>query len=158
VKRLFSKQKTKTGQKVSIKPAESFSVKTALSSQTGYTFSTGIGEFDRVLGPGLTKGGVYLLAGQPGIGKSTLLTQLALKSQISVVYVCSEENPAQVASRIKRLSSKENSHIKLLNTSTVENVLELSNQTQLPCHHRLHPVSQYSHQSYHSRLPLPDQG
>ena len=116
--------KTKTGQKVTLKPAESFSVKAALSSQTGYTFSTGIGEFDRVLGPGLTKGGVYLLAGQPGIGKSTLLTQLALNSKINIVYVCSEENPAQVASRIKRLSSKENSHIRLLNTSTVENILE----------------------------------
>lgn len=138
--------KTKTGQKVSIKPAESFSVKAALSSQTGYTFSTGIGEFDRVLGPGLTKGGVYLLAGQPGIGKSTLLTQLALsvvspsplsKGEASllarrgisgtinhVIYVCSEENPAQVASRIQRLSIKGNDHIQLLNTSTVENILE----------------------------------
>jgi len=118
--------RTKTGQKVSLKPAESFTVKTALSSQTGYTFSTGIGEFDRVLGPGLTKGGVYLLAGQPGIGKSTLLTQLALASKQTVVYVCSEENPAQVASRITRLQglSLKADNIKLLNTSTVENVLE----------------------------------
>ena len=116
--------KSKTGQKISIKPAESFTVQAALSSQIGYTFSTGIGEFDRVLGPGLTKGGVYLLAGQPGIGKSTLLTQLALASKQTVVYVCSEENPAQVASRIKRLSAKGNDHIELLNTSTVENVVE----------------------------------
>ncbi len=116
--------KTKSGGKVTLKPAESFSVKTALSSQTGYTFSTGISEFDRVLGPGLTKGGVYLLAGQPGIGKSTLLTQLALNSKQTVVYVCSEENPAQVANRIKRLSTKNNDHIKLLNTSTVENILD----------------------------------
>lgn len=139
--------KTKSGQKVSIKSAESFSVKAALSSQTGYTFSTGISEFDRVLGPGLTRGGVYLLAGQPGIGKSTLLTQLALASKQTVVYVCSEENPAQVATRIQRLSEpalsslrsrvpsreeggcqagrvRDTSHIKLLNTSTVENIIE----------------------------------
>jgi DNA repair protein RadA/Sms len=141
--------KTKTGQKISIKPAESFTVQAALSSQTGYTFSTGIGEFDRVLGPGLTKGGVYLLAGQPGIGKSTLLTQLALSvtspsplskgdtatprgisgSRRTVIYVCSEENPAQVASRISRLSNlapstKHQAPITLLNTSTVENVVE----------------------------------
>ncbi len=138
--------KTKTGQKVTLKPAESFSVKSALSSQTGYTFSTGISEFDRVLGPGLTKGGVYLLAGQPGIGKSTLLTQLALLassssalskgetpppagkgisgSQRTVIYVCSEENPAQVASRIQRLSQKGHDHIKLLNTSCVENIID----------------------------------
>jgi len=129
--------RTKTGQKVSLKPAESFTVKTALSSQTGYTFSTGIGEFDRVLGPGLTKGGVYLLAGQPGIGKSTLLTQLALSLQPplsrgggqqagGVLYVCSEENPAQVASRITRLQglSSQADHIQLLNTSCVENIIE----------------------------------
>ncbi|HCX25481.1 MAG: repair protein radA protein [Candidatus Collierbacteria bacterium GW2011_GWA1_45_15] len=129
--------RTKTGQKVSLKPAESFTVKTALSSQTGYTFSTGIGEFDRVLGPGLTKGGVYLLAGQPGIGKSTLLTQLALSLQPplsrgggqqagGVLYVCSEENPAQVASRITRLQglSSQADHIQLLNTSCVENIID----------------------------------
>lgn len=116
--------KTKTGASVAIKPAESFTIKQALSSQVGYTFSTGITEFDRVLGPGLTKGGVYLLAGQPGIGKSTLLTQLALNSKQNVIYVCSEENPAQVATRIKRLSTKDSDHIKLLNSSAVENITE----------------------------------
>lgn len=116
--------KTKTGKSIAVKPAETYTVKTAVASQSGYTFSTNIGELDRVLGPGLTKGGVYLLAGQPGIGKSTLLTQLALNSKQTVVYVCSEENPAQVASRINRLSKKDNPHIKLLNTSTVENVIE----------------------------------
>lgn len=118
--------RTKTGQKVSIKPAESFSVKDALSAQTGYTFSTGISEFDRVLGPGLTRGGVYLLAGQPGIGKSTLLTQLALSSKQNVIYVCSEENPAQVATRITRLQgvSSQIDHIQLLNSSIVENIVE----------------------------------
>lgn len=121
---LLKTTKTKTGQKVSIKPAESFTVKDALKSQVGFTFSTGIGEFDRVLGPGLTKGGVYLLAGQPGIGKSTLLTQLALHSKQKVVYVCSEENPAQVASRISRLSSQDNNHIHLLNSSNVENIID----------------------------------
>lgn len=121
--------KTKTGSSVSIKPAESFTVKQALSSEKGYTFSTGIGEFDRVLGPGLTKGGVYLLAGQPGIGKSTLLTQLALNSSQNVIYVCSEENPAQVATRIKRLSQKDSGHIKLLNSSAVENITEALKST-----------------------------
>jgi len=78
------------------------------------------------LGPGLTKGGVYLLAGQPGIGKSTLLTQLALNSKQNVIYVCSEENPAQVATRITRLRgvSSQADHIKLLNSSAVENITE----------------------------------
>lgn len=127
--------KTKTGQKVTLKPAESFTVQTALASQTSYTFTTGLKEFDRVLGPGLTRGGVYLLAGQPGIGKSTLLTQLALSllsphqapsTKHSILYVCSEENPAQVASRISRLQgqSSKADNIQLLNTSCVENITE----------------------------------
>lgn len=106
------------------KAAESLTVKDALTSEKGYTISTGIGEFDRVLGPGLTKGGVYLLAGQPGIGKSTLLTQLALSVPKNVCYVCSEENPAQVATRIKRLSKKDTGNISLLNTSLVDSICE----------------------------------
>ena len=110
--------------KISTKSVESFSVKDALTSQEGYTLSTGISEFDRVLGPGITRGGVYLLAGQPGIGKSTLLTQLAISVPNDVYYVCSEENPAQVATRIKRLSKKETPHIHLLNTSLVDSVCE----------------------------------
>lgn len=105
------------------KPAQSFTIKEALSSQNGLTFSTGISEFDRVLGPGLTRGGVYLMAGQPGIGKSTLLTQLAINSKTPVIYVCSEENPSQVATRITRLNSKASDNIHLLNTSCVEDVL-----------------------------------
>jgi DNA repair protein RadA/Sms len=121
--------KTKTGASVRVKPAESFTIKEALSSQAGYTFSTGISELDRVLGPGLTKGGVYLLAGQPGIGKSTLLTQLAIKSSQPVIYACSEENPAQVATRINRLSPKSSGNITLLNSSVVENIVEALKST-----------------------------
>jgi DNA repair protein RadA/Sms len=120
----FLKTQRGGAKKASTKPAETFSVKQALTSEKGYTFSTGIGEFDRVLGPGLTRGGVYLLAGQPGIGKSTLLTQLAISVPHEVFYVCSEENPAQVATRIKRLSKKETSNIHLLNTSLVDSVCE----------------------------------
>lgn len=120
----FLKTQRGGAKKVSTKPAESFSIKDALTSQIGYTLSTGISEFDRVLGPGITRGGVYLLAGQPGIGKSTLLTQLAISVESDVYYVCSEENPAQVATRIKRLSKKETPHIHLLNTSLVDSVCE----------------------------------
>jgi len=118
--------KTQRGgtKKSSNKPAETFSVKDALTSQDGYTQSTGIAEVDRVLGPGITKGGVYLLAGQPGIGKSTLLTQLAISIKSDVYYVCSEENPAQVATRIKRLSKIETPNIHLINTSLVDSVCE----------------------------------
>lgn len=120
----FLKTQRTGGKKTAVKPADSFSVKEALTSEIGYTFSTGIKEFDRVLGPGLTRGGVYLLAGQPGIGKSTILTQLALSVANDVYYICSEENSAQVATRIQRLSKKDNANIHLLNTSLVDSICE----------------------------------
>ncbi len=105
-----------------LKPLQTVSVKEALQKDIKHTFTTSIGELDRVLGPGLTKGAVYLLAGQPGIGKSTLLTQVCLKSQTPVFYVCSEENPAQVATRLQRLSSKLPEDIHLLDSSSVEDI------------------------------------
>jgi len=69
-------------------------------------FGTGIEEFDRVLGGGLVAGGVVLIGGDPGIGKSTLLLQaLANVSQLKkVLYVSGEESGAQIALRAKRLN------------------------------------------------------
>jgi len=67
---------------------------------------TGIGELDRVLGGGLVRGGVVLLGGDPGIGKSTLLLQaLSQLSKLSkALYVSGEESAQQVALRARRLS------------------------------------------------------
>ena len=64
-----------------------------------------IGEFDRVLGGGLVEGGVVLIGGDPGIGKSTLLLQAAarLSEQVPVLYVTGEESAQQVALRARRL-------------------------------------------------------
>ena len=64
-----------------------------------------IGEFDRVLGGGLVEGGVVLIGGDPGIGKSTLLLQAAarLSEQVPVLYITGEESAQQVALRAKRL-------------------------------------------------------
>ncbi len=68
--------------------------------------SSGVDEFDRVLGGGLVTGGVALIGGDPGIGKSTLLLQaLAAMSARgdSVLYISGEESGAQIALRAKRL-------------------------------------------------------
>ena len=67
--------------------------------------STGIGEFDRVLGGGLVTGSVVLIGGDPGIGKSTLLLQTAthIAKNQSVLYITGEESLSQVAMRAKRL-------------------------------------------------------
>ena len=64
-----------------------------------------IGEFDRVLGGGLVEGGVVLIGGDPGIGKSTLLLQAAARiaEQVPVLYVSGEESAQQVALRARRL-------------------------------------------------------
>lgn len=71
--------------------------------------SSGIAEFDRVLGGGLVPGGVTLVGGDPGIGKSTLLTQAAHRIAISsdaersVLYISGEESAHQIALRSNRL-------------------------------------------------------
>jgi DNA repair protein RadA/Sms len=116
---------TKTNRKSSTKEANTLSPSEALTHANKHIFNTGINELDRVLGPGITNGGVYLISGQPGIGKSTLLTQLAIKLEKNTVfYTCSEENPAQVATRIKRLSEDTNKHIELINSSEVEAIIK----------------------------------
>ncbi|WP_298290382.1 DNA repair protein RadA [Thiomonas sp.] len=65
----------------------------------------GIGELDRVLGGGLVPGGVLLLGGDPGIGKSTLLLQVlaGLAAELPTLYISGEESAAQVALRAQRL-------------------------------------------------------
>ena len=69
-------------------------------------FSTGIEEFDRVLGGGLVQGSIILLAGDPGIGKSTILLQTGkyiCKDDRKALYVSAEESASQVKLRAKRL-------------------------------------------------------
>lgn len=93
---------------------------------------TGYKELDRVLGKGLVQGEVVLLSGEPGVGKSTLLMQIVLKfaKKGKVLYVCGEESPMQLNSRLKRLEQKEgkNSSTKnfvLTEDVVVENIAEL---------------------------------
>lgn len=84
------------------------------AEKTIHRLSTGSTEFDRVLGGGMVPGSVVLIAGEPGIGKSTLLTQLAIRGGqegSKVLYVCGEESVGQVKLRVDRLteSSRKNS-------------------------------------------------
>jgi DNA repair protein RadA/Sms len=71
-------------------------------------WSLGMGELDRVLGGGLVAGSVTLLGGEPGIGKSTLLLQVAahLGAAHPVLYVSGEESAGQIAMRAQRLALK----------------------------------------------------
>jgi DNA repair protein RadA/Sms len=67
--------------------------------------ATGLPEFDRVLGGGLVGGGVVLIGGDPGIGKSTLLLQALaeISARAKTLYVSGEESAAQIAMRANRL-------------------------------------------------------
>ena len=77
--------------------------------------SSGISEFDRVLGGGLVPGAVILIGGDPGIGKSTLLLQslATIGAGRKVIYVSGEESPQQIALRAKRLNV-EAEHVQVL--------------------------------------------
>jgi len=73
--------------------------------------STEISEFDRVLGGGFIEGEVILVSGEPGVGKSTLLLQVALNlaKKEKVLYIAGEESPSQLYTRVDRLTSKKDS-------------------------------------------------
>lgn len=133
-------------------------------SDSKQRFSTGIEELDRVLGrtgtgqnktSGLVPGVVILIGGEPGVGKSTLLTQVALNmllsqnfdanssknNKYSVLYVCGEESPNQIGLRIKRflnfeqksdkLSTKNNVVKKMVGNNSLEERLEFVTSTDV---------------------------
>ena len=86
--------------------------------------ASGIDEFDRVLGGGFVEGGVVLIGGDPGIGKSTLLLQslAALSSKAAVLYVSGEESAAQVALRARRLGV-DAARVRLLSEISLERIV-----------------------------------
>ncbi len=92
--------------------------------------STGLAEFDRVLGGGIVKGSVVLIGGAPGAGKSTILLQaiadIALRN-IPVLYVSGEESLQQIAERAHRLGVKTDS-IKMLAETSVQQICQVLEQ------------------------------
>ncbi|WP_370390512.1 DNA repair protein RadA [uncultured Winogradskyella sp.] len=75
-------------------------------------------EFNRVLGSGLVKGSVTLLGGEPGIGKSTLLLQIALYLKYKTLYVSGEESQKQIKMRAERINPKSSNCYILTETKT----------------------------------------
>jgi DNA repair protein RadA/Sms len=86
--------------------------------------SVGMGELDRVLGGGLVPGSVTLLGGEPGIGKSTLLLQVAqqLAGARPVLYATGEESAAQVALRARRLGG-DFAHVQVIAQTELDSIL-----------------------------------
>ncbi|PZQ03726.1 MAG: DNA repair protein RadA, partial [Staphylococcus epidermidis] len=114
------------GPGVSVKTQATFSGKratpvTQVDATTASATSTGVSELDRVLGGGLVPGAVILLAGEPGVGKSTLLLDVSAKAAKAgrrVLYVTGEESQGQVRLRAER-------------TGALSDNLLLANETDL---------------------------
>ncbi len=81
-------------------------------------------ELNLVLGGGLVSGAVVLLGGEPGIGKSTLLLQLALRTPGNILYVSGEESESQIKLRAERLGASA-SNCAILTETLLENILNL---------------------------------
>ena len=114
----------------SYKSITQFNKKSSSNKGLKERIPTGYKELDRVLGKGLVGGEVVLLSGEPGVGKSTLLMQIVLNfvKNGKVLYVCGEESPSQLNSRLKRLDPKASSKTEnfvLTEDNVVENIAEL---------------------------------
>jgi DNA repair protein RadA/Sms len=95
---------------------------------------TGIAELDRVIGGGMIAGSVMLLGGEPGIGKSTLLlqvaAQLAQAATGPVLYISGEESPGQIKLRAERLAVEDTKNLLILNEQSLPSVCDHVLQTQ----------------------------
>ena len=98
---------------------------TAVQAEHHRHHPSGIDELDRVLGGGLVPGGVLLLGGDPGIGKSTLLLQVlaGLAEEFPTLYISGEESAAQVALRAQRLGLKD-APVRLMAETQLEVMLD----------------------------------
>lgn len=92
--------------------------------------SSGSEELDRVLGGGIVSGAIILIGGEPGIGKSTLLLQIALKMQgIKILYVSGEESEMQIRMRAERLGLTQ-SQCYILAETSLEKIFRNINELQ----------------------------
>ncbi|MGK2896412.1 MAG: DNA repair protein RadA [Candidatus Saccharimonadales bacterium] len=85
---------------------------------------TGVGDLDTVLGGGILPGGVVLLAGQPGIGKSTLLLQVTsyIAGSMPVLYASGEESASQVKLRAQRLGADQHDQLSFVASTSADDI------------------------------------
>ncbi|MDO5607158.1 MAG: DNA repair protein RadA [Capnocytophaga sp.] len=100
-----------------------------IDSQQEVRMATGNGELDNVLGGGLVPGSVTLLGGEPGIGKSTLLLQIALNLPYKTLYVSGEESEKQIKMRADRIPHRAN-HCYILTETKTQNIFQQIKELQ----------------------------
>lgn len=119
--------KTSTGQQRVAKPSKLEDI----TSATEERLLTGDAELDRVLGGGLVPGSVTLIGGEPGIGKSTLMLQLALNiNQKRVLYVSGEESEQQIKMRAERITKTPKANCFILTETSTQNIFKQLEQLQ----------------------------
>jgi DNA repair protein RadA/Sms len=111
--------------------AAAASLPVAPASEQASRIGSGSEELDRVLGGGLTRGSVSLIGGEPGIGKSTLLLQVAaaVAGTHAVVYASGEESTQQVMARAARLAVQ-GAGLAVCNESALEAIVQLASERQ----------------------------
>lgn len=95
------------------------------SAEKGHRITTGIGELDRVLGGGIVPGSLSLISGEPGIGKSTLILQVAnniAKNSMKVLYVSGEESQEQIKIRADRVCGRTDDNLYVLSETNIDRV------------------------------------
>lgn len=100
------------------------SIATISGDSDGARLSTGVADLDIVLGGGIVPGSVTLLAGQPGIGKSTLLLQVTanIAAKNAVLYVSGEESASQVAIRAERLGADKHDTLNFASSTSANDI------------------------------------
>ena len=126
VRGIYTQSSSSTNKRVGFAGIQSSQVQTLGNIELSEfpRLSTGLTEFDRVLGGGLVAGSSILLGGHPGAGKSTLLLQVlcGLAPNSRTLYVTGEESPQQIAMRAKRLQL-DGKHLQILAETSVEAIL-----------------------------------
>jgi DNA repair protein RadA/Sms len=99
-----------------------------INPETYKRIPTNIKDFDSSISGGIATGQVILIGGEPGVGKSTLVLQIAAAKQLSSIYVCGEESEIQVKNRAQRLGL-DNADILMTRELEIESLMDLINQT-----------------------------
>jgi len=124
VEEVISKKEAKTN---ILKTSSQLLTLNEIETVKEFRILTGNNELDRVLGGGIVPGSVILLGGEPGIGKSTLMLQIALQLPLPVLYISGEESPKQIKMRAKRIGVNSN-QMKLLFETNTQKILHTLNQ------------------------------